>query len=125
VIGTLRAMSPSLRTLAAAPLLVLTLSGMLTGCGSDDADLCAKALDTAGFVPDLSNPSAAVTQAMDKADQLRALAGRTTDDDLQRELRATADRLSTLRESDVNPVDAAEWAGRQVEQVERLRQACA
>lgn len=116
---------PRLRALAAAPLLVLTLTGMLTGCGTDNTELCTKALITAGFVPDLSNPTAAVTQAMDKADELRALAEQTPDDDLQRELRATADGLSTLRESDVNPVDAAEWAGRQVEQVERLRQTCA
>lgn len=107
-----------------AALLALTVVAGGTACGSDKAAACTSGLDLAGYTPDLSDPPSAVTEARRRAGELRALADRTSDADVQRELRGAADSLEALRESDVNPVSAVEWAGRQAERVERLRQAC-
>ncbi len=119
---------PRLRLIALAPLFVLGL----TGCDAlneasdtlDKTEVCAKALTAAGYTPDLSNPERSVADAKTRAEELRDLAGQTSDADLQRELRETADGLASLTETDVTPTGAAEWSAGKLEQLEQLRQAC-
>ena len=125
---------PRPRCPAAAPLFVLAplLVLALTGCDAinsasdtlDKAEVCTKALSAAGYTPDLSNPAQSVQDAQQRAEELRELAEQTTDADLQRELRETADGLASLKETDVNPVGAAEWAADKLTQLEQLRQVC-
>ena len=105
---------------------------MLTGCDAineasstlDKAEVCTKALSAAGFSPDLSNPAGAVEEAQRKAEELRGLADQTSDADLQRELRETADQIGSLEQSDVSPADVVGWSNRKLEQVTQLTQAC-
>lgn len=119
-----------LRYIAAAPLLVLVLA--LTGCDAlnsasdtlDRAELCTRALAAAGFNPNVNDPAGAVEEARRKADELRSLADQTTDADLQRELRETADQIGSLQEREVNPTDVVAWTNRKVEQVDQLARAC-
>lgn len=120
-------MRTPLRLIPAAALLFA-----LTGCDTineasatlDRAEVCTKALSAAGFTPDLSNPLGAVEEAQRKAEELRTLADQTSDADLQRELRETADQIGSLQQSQVTPADIVTWTNRKLDQVTQLTQAC-
>ncbi len=111
-----------------AALFVLTVSGCdainEASATLDKAEVCTKALSAAGFSPDLSNPLGAVEEAQRKADELRGLADQTSDANLQRELRETADQIGSLQQSDVSPADIVTWSSRKLDQVTQLTQAC-
>jgi len=118
----------SLRHIAVPPLLVIALAGcdaLNTASDTlDRAEVCTRALAAAGFSPNLTNPAGAVEEARRKADELRSLAEQTTDADLQRELRETADQVGSLQQRDVNPTDVVAWTNRKAEQVDQLARAC-
>jgi hypothetical protein len=115
--------------LLAAPLLALPL---LAGCEAvntasttvDKAQLCARALAAAGYIPDVSNPQAAVDEAGRRAEELRRLAEQTSDAQIKRELREMADQLGSLKISDVNPVGVGRWADRKLAEFNQLQQVC-
>ena len=119
---------PRLSHLAGPPLLVLAL----TGCDAlnsasdslDRAEVCTRALSAAGFNPNLADPAGSVEEAQRKAGELRSLADQTSDPDLQRELRETADQIGSLRQTEVNPTDVVSWTNRKVDQVNQLAVAC-
>ena len=121
-----------LRYLAVPPLLVIALVVALAGCDAlntasntlDKAEVCTKAISAAGYTPDVSNPTKSVADAQQRADELRSLAGQTDDADLQRELRAMADQMGSLKTSDVNPSGVASWAQRKLDQLNALQRAC-
>ncbi|MCP2261541.1 hypothetical protein LX15_005267 [Streptoalloteichus tenebrarius] len=120
---------PMLATAVAGPLLALALSG----CGAldsasnavDKAQLCTQAISAVtGFNPSLSDPRRSVDEAQQKADELRQLADKAADANLQRELREMADSLAQLRVTDVNPQNMAAWADQKVKQLDDLRRSC-
>lgn len=104
----------------------------LSGCDTlneaantaNQVEVCAKALDAAGFTPDLSNPQKSVEDAQAKAEELRGLAAQTEDATLKAELNAMADEIGSLQVSDVDPVAAATWASQKLDQLNKLNQAC-
>jgi hypothetical protein len=113
----------------AAPLAVLALSGceaINTASETvDKAKICTDALAAAGFNPDLGNPQKSVDEAQQKAEELRNLAGQTTDATLQRELNEMADTVGQLKLSDVNPANSVAWADQKLQQLQQLNAACA
>lgn len=117
-----------LRLLAAAPVLVLALTGCdaITEASNtlNQAELCVRALEAAGFSPNLSDPAGSVRDAQAKAQELRDLAGQTDNADLQRELNETADRVGSLQESEVNPSDVVSWSNAKLSQYNELAGAC-
>lgn len=117
-----------LSRLAVLSLLVVATSGCdAINTASDTVDraqLCTEALSAAGFNPDLSNPEQSVQDAQQRAQQLRDLAGQTTDADLQRELNDMADQMGQLDAGDITPARTAEWSQAKLEQLEQLRGAC-
>jgi hypothetical protein len=119
---------PRPRLALAVPLLMIALAG----CDKVDsasnslanAEVCAKAVAAAGYTPDLTNPTKSAQDARNRADQLRGLADRTADADLQRQLRAMADQLGSLHADDVSPSAVATWTSRKATQLDQLRRAC-
>jgi hypothetical protein len=116
------------RLTLAAPLLVIALTSCdeVSSASSSlgKAEVCAKAVAAAGYTPDLTNPTKSAQDARRRADQLRELAGRTADPDLQGELRAMADQLGSLQADDVSPSAVATWTSRKASQLDQLRRAC-
>lgn len=115
--------------MAAAPVLVLALAGCDTineaSNTLNQAQVCAQALEAAGFSPNLSDPAGSVRDAQAKAQELRDLAGQTTDADLRRELNETADRVGALQETEVNATDVLSWSNAKLAQYNQLATACA
>lgn len=122
-----------LRNVAVPALIALSCAGLLTGCEAintasntlDRAELCAEALSAAGFNPDLSNPQQSADEAQRRAEELRGLAERTTDPDLERELRSMADQMASFEVKDADPVAAARWARDKLDRLNQLQLACA
>ena len=119
---------PRPRLALAVPLLVIALAGCDKVESASNklgkAEVCAKAVAAAGYTPDLTNPTKSAQDARQRADQLRDLAARTADPDLQRELHAMADQLGSLHADDVSPSAVATWTSRKVSQLNQLQKAC-
>jgi hypothetical protein len=88
------------------------------------AEACTKALQAAGFNPDLSNPDQAVADAQQRAQELRDVANQTTDADVKRELNETADQFSQLGPEDLTPTGSVAWTQRKLDQFNQLQAAC-
>ena len=112
-----------------ASLLTIGLSGcdaMNTASDTlDKAEVCTKALQAAGFNPDLSNPDQTVKDAQRRAEDLRDLAGQTTDADVKRELNEMADQFGELGPEDLSPTGSVAWAQQKVDHFNQLQAACA
>lgn len=106
--------------------------GVLAGCDAvqsasetaDRASTCLKAVEAAGYQPNLSDPVGSADKAHKKAEELRKLAEETTDADLQRKLRESADSLANVKPSDLDPSKAADWLSRNAKQAKDLADAC-
>jgi hypothetical protein len=117
--------------LTVVPLISLLAIG-LSGCeavntaseGLDKAQVCTQAVQAAGFDPDLSNPDQTVQDAQQKAQELRELADRTTDPDLQRELHNMAGHFAELGPEDLSPNGSIAWAQQKVNTLNQLQAAC-
>jgi hypothetical protein len=90
----------------------------------DKAEACTKALEAAGFNPDLSNPEQAVADAQQRSQELRDLANQTTDADIKRELNETADQLGQLGPEDLTPAGSVAWAQQKLDAYNQLQAAC-
>jgi hypothetical protein len=90
----------------------------------DQAEVCTKALQAAGFNPDLSNPEQAVADAQQRAQELRDLANQTTDADIKRELNETADQLGQLGPEDLTPTGLTTWTQQKLDTYNQLQAAC-
>lgn len=88
------------------------------------AEACTKALQAAGFNPDLSNPTQAVADAHQRAQELRDLAGQTTDADVKREVNEMADQLGQLSPEDLSPAGSVAWAQKKLDAFNQLQAAC-
>lgn len=88
------------------------------------AEACTKALQTAGFNPDLSNPTQSVADAQQRAQELRDLAGQTTDADVKRELNEMADQLGQLGPEDLTPAGSVAWIQQKLDAYNQLQAAC-
>lgn len=112
-----------------ASLLVLGLSGCeavnTASEGLDKAQVCTQAVQAAGFEPDLSNPDQTVQDAQQRAQELRDLAGQTTDADVQRELHNMAGQFAELGPEDLTPNGSIAWAQQKVNTLNQLQTACA
>jgi len=118
------------------PLAALLGAGLLTatvsGCDSldqasetlDRAQACATALQAASFTPNVADPQQSVEEARAKAEQLRELADRVADVNLQRELQEMADSLGRLDLSALDATALAEWTEQKVQQLQQLQRAC-
>jgi len=112
-------------------LLPLLVFGV-TGCDTlntasetlDKAEVCTRALQAAGFNPDLSNPDQTITDAKQRSEELRDLAGQTTDADVKRELNEMADKLGQLGPEDLSPAGSAAWAQDKLNTYNQLQAAC-
>jgi len=117
-----------LRRLIVLPLLVFGLAGCESLNEATDtlnrAEACTRALDAAGFNPDLSNPDQAVQDAQQKSQELRDLANQTDDADVQRELNEMADQLGQLGPEDMTPSGSVAWAQQKLETYNQLQAAC-
>jgi hypothetical protein len=89
------------------------------------AEVCTKALQAAGFNPDLSNPEQTVADAQQRAQELRDLANQTTDADVKRELNESADQLGQLSPDDLTPAGLTTWAQQKLDTYNQLQAACA
>lgn len=89
------------------------------------AEACTRALQAAGFNPDLSNPDQAVADAQQRSQELRDLANQTTDADVKRELNEMADQFSQLGPEDLTPAGSVAWAQQKLETYNQLQAACA
>lgn len=115
-------------------LLALLAAGILglTGCDAlnsasdtlDRAEVCTKALQAAGFNPDLSNPDQSVQDAQQRAQELRDLAAQTTDAEVKRELNELADQFNQLGPDDLTPSGSAAWAQQKLETYNQLQASC-
>lgn len=90
----------------------------------DKAEVCTKALQAAGFNPDLSNPEQTVKDAQQRSQELRDLANQTTDADVKRELNETADQLGQLGPEDLTPTGLTTWAQQKLDTYNQLQAAC-
>lgn len=109
-------------------LLVLGVSGCETLNTASDtldkAEVCTKALQAAGFNPDLSNPDKTIADAKQRSEELRDLAGQTTDADVKRELNEMADQLGQLSPEDLSPAGSVAWAQEKLNTYNQLQAAC-
>jgi hypothetical protein len=109
-----------------------TLALALSGCEAlntasdtlDRAEVCTQALKAAGFDPDLSNPDQSVQDAQQRAQELRDLAGQTSDADLKRELNEMADQFGQLGPEDLTPTGSLAWAQQKLDSYNQLQAAC-
>jgi hypothetical protein len=110
------------------PLFVLGVSGcdaLNTASDTlDKAEVCTKALQAAGFEPNLSNPDQTIADAQQRSEELRNLAGQTTDADVQRELNEMADQLGQLGPEDLTPAGSIAWAQQKLDTYNQLQAAC-
>jgi hypothetical protein len=90
----------------------------------DKAEVCTKALQTAGFNPDLSNPEQTVRDAEQRAQELRDLANQTTDAEVKSQLNKMADQLGQLGPDDLTPSAATAWAQQKLNTYNQLQAAC-
>jgi len=90
----------------------------------DKAEVCTKALQAAGFSPDLANPEQTIKDAQQRAQELHDLANQTTDADIKRELNATANQIGQLGPDDLTPTGLATWAQQKLNTYNQLQAAC-
>jgi hypothetical protein len=110
------------------PLLALGLSACDTVNSASDtidkAEVCTKALQAAGFNPDLSNPEQTVKDAQQRAQELRDLSNQTTDAEVKSELNKMADQLGQLGPDDLTPSGLTTWAQQKLDTYNQLQAAC-
>ena len=119
-------MRPILLALLAAAALALTGCDTLNTASDtlDRAEVCTKALQAAGFNPDVSNPDQAVQDAQQRAQELRDLANQTTDAEVKRELNELADQFNQLGPEDLTPSGSVAWAQQKLETYNQLQASC-
>lgn len=118
----------TLGMVAALPLVV----GVLAGCDSvqevadtaDRANTCVKALEAAGYQPNLNDPAGSAEKAHQKAEELRKLAEETKDADLRQKLRDSADSLADVKATDLDPARATDWLARNARLVKNITETC-
>jgi len=88
------------------------------------AEVCTKALQAAGFNPDVTNPEQTVKDAQQRAQELRDLANQTTDAQVKSELNKVADQLGQLGPEDLTPTGLTTWAQQQLNTYNQLHAAC-
>jgi hypothetical protein len=124
----------------ATVVLALGLAGAASGCdavndatnaansvnnAANKVQLCLDAVKLMGFTPDLSNPQAAVDDAHKKAEEMTKLAGQAGDATLKQALEASAQQLSSVTLSDLDPASAAGWLQQKLDKLNALNSACA
>lgn len=124
----------------ATALLALGLVGAVSGCeavqqasdtanevgqAADKVQLCAQALQLAGFTPDTSNPQAALEETQKKAQELNDLAAKAGDASLQDAIRGVSTTMSEATLEDLTPQSVAGWTQEKLDQVAKLSNACA
>ncbi|HET6499362.1 MAG TPA: hypothetical protein VFG87_01255 [Amycolatopsis sp.] len=109
--------------------LVIGLSVSLTACdqvssATDKASACSQALGLANLNPNV-DPNQLASEAGQKADQLRQLADKVSDQDLKQNLITIADSYVALEKRKANDLgNINDWVQANADNISKLRAAC-
>ncbi|SDD17221.1 bacteriophage spanin2 family protein [Actinokineospora iranica] len=125
-----------MRSRLAIVLAATALLGGLTACDSvreatnaasnatDKANICLEALKLANFTPSTQDVEQTAEDAKRTADELTALAEKTTDVTLQDAINGMAAKVNELSVPNLDPTGVTSWAKDKIDAVNALSQAC-